>query len=73
MFDHILSNINRFQLLLKNKKNEIENNLYRRNKDIYEQLIVLNKDSTNRIINIAYLSTSIFIEYYLKDNDKYLF
>ena len=72
MCDHILSNINRFQLLLKNKKKEIENNLYRRNKDIYEQLIVLNKDSTNKIINIAYSSTSIFIEYYLKDNDKYL-
>ena len=72
MCDHILSNINRFQLLLKNKKKEIEKNLYRRNKDIYEQLIVLNKDNTNKIINIAYSSTSIFIEYYLRDNDKYL-
>ena len=72
MSDHILSNINRFQLLIKNKKNEIENNLYRINKDIYTQLIILNKDSTNKMINIAYSSTSIFIEYYLQDNDKYL-
>ena len=72
MCDYILSNINRFQLLIKNKKNEIENNLYKRNKDIYEQLIKLNEQVTNEMINIAYSSTSIFIEYYLQDNDKYL-
>jgi hypothetical protein len=28
MCDYILSNINRFQLLVKNKKNDIESNLY---------------------------------------------
>ena len=72
MCDYILSNINRFQLLVKNKKNDIESNLYKRNKDIYQQLIKLNKQVTNKMINIAYSSTSIFIQYYLIDNDEYL-
>ena len=71
MCDYILSNINRFQLLVKNKKNDIENNLYKRNKDIYQQLIKLNKQVTNKMINIAYSSTSIFIQYYLIDNEYF--
>lgn len=70
----IQNRIERFEIEIKNlQKNNIINGLLRENRNIYNSLIVLEKvKEENTLINIAYTSLGIFIQYKLTNNDNYL-
>lgn len=70
----IQNKIERFEIEKKKlRKDDIINKLFQDNKVLYEYLLINEKNNKrSNIINVAFTSIGIFIEYELTENDSYL-